>query len=250
MRVLSLHPVATELMFAIGAGNMLVGRTDSCVYPDAALKIPTLGSMEEIKIDVVNVFEPDLVLTGFKQDALSDELSESHRVMHIKPKNVEDVFRQILNLAELLDKQIEAEVVVHDLMATLERVKEKAKKFSRVRVYFEIDHSPPKAATCYIDDILMLSGAQSFRGEVTVERLQNFDPQIIIVSKPDEGTEFNEEILLARDGWENLNAVRFERIFVLDDNLFFRPGPRLVEGIRTLAKILHGIDASLNGNGE
>ncbi len=248
MRVLSLHPAATELMFAIGAGSMLVGRTDSCDYPEPALKVPTLGPMDEISPELVGVFEPELVLTGYGQRKLSDELSDEKRVFHIAPGSVEEVFRIIMDLAELLGKQIEAEVVIHELMATLEMVKDKAQKFKKVRVYFEVKHDPLTTAGCYIDDILMLSGGQSFRGEVTVDRLQLFDPQIIMVSVPDEGEEFNEEILLARDGWENLNAVRFERVFVLDDKLFFRPGPRLVKGIRKIAKIMHGIDAKLKSN--
>ena len=247
MRVLSLHPAATELVFAIGAASALVGRTDRCDYPEGASKIPTLGDPADASLPVVAVFEPDLILTGKGQDKLAAALSQEYRIFTLAPKSAEELFRQILSLAEILGKQIEAEVVVHDLMATLERIKGKAAKFRRVRVYFEVAHSPLTAATCYLDDILMLAGGQPYRGEVTLEKLREFDPQIIIVSAPGEGTAFSEEILLARDGWQDLNAVRYERVFILDDTLFFRPGPRLVEGVRLLARILHGVDA---GNGK
>lgn len=242
MRILSLHPAATEIVFAIGAGSQLIGRTDLCDYPESALKVPTIGNPEEVTPEMAAVFEPDLVLIGRDQEFPMPNA----KVFRFDPHSIEEIFRQAIDLAELAGKQIEADVVVHDLMSVLEKAKAKSQRFHKLRVYFEVSHSPPKAARCYIEEVIRLCGGIPYTANVTVDDLQEFDPQVIIVSTPEDGGGFDEEIIFARDGWEELNALRYERVFVLPSELFYRPGPRLAEGVRTIARILHGIE--LNGS--
>ena len=245
MRILSLHPAATEILFAMGAGGMVVGRSELCTYPEAALKVPSFG--KEITLDMIGVFEPDLVVTGRDQDELTEAVKSQFKVFQFDPRTLEMVFKQIIGLADLTGKHVEADLVVHDLMAVLEKVEQKAKKFKKVRVYFEIAHNPPAVASCYLVELLMLAGAAPYSGEMNINKLQKFNPQMIMVSVPGEGEDFNFDLLAARDGWEDLNALKYERLFAIDDKLLYRPGPRLAEGIKKVARILHGIEVTENG---
>lgn len=231
MRILSLHPVATELVFALGAGNMIVGRTDDCAYPEGALIIPSIGKPADITPETAAVFEPDLVVIGPRQSFPG--------AVRIDPASIDQVCTTITSLATLLGKSVEADLIVHDLRTVLERVKEKTSRFHVTRVHYEDESGRPPQ---YLADLIALAGGQLYSGDGAIESLQAFDPQIIIHS----GDERFEERIAARDGWDTLNAVRRERILGIEAELL-RPTPRLALGAKRLAKLLHGVE--VNGNG-
>lgn len=235
MRILSLHPVTTELLFAIGAGSMVVGRTDACDYPEAALKVPSIGS--EVTPDQVAIFEPDLVLTSYGQQELSGALMATCNVARFIPDSIEGISAGIAALGELVGKQVEADMVIHDLQALLERATLRTARYRPVRVYCEI----PDGGPGYINEIVTALGGEAYLAE-TRDGVPGFDPHIIIVSIPGEDNERALQLVAAREGWSGISAVRLERMFVVDPETLHRPGPRLQQGIRRLAKLLHGVD--------
>lgn len=241
MRVLSLHPAMTELMFAIGASGLLVGRTDECRYPEAATKIPSIGSKDDASEVLVDVFEPNLVLCGPDQDVLAAGLKQAYRVFQFAPNSLDEMFAMAGQLGDMLGKQVETDMVIHDTRIILNRLREKSEKFHPIRIYCEVQHNAAVGANGYIAEILKFANATVFDGVPTPELLQEFDPQMIISSVPGE-REFNFELLASRDGWEKLNAVRYERLFSIPGELLHTPGPRLQEGIKLLAKYTHGLD--------
>jgi len=240
MRVLSLNPGLTELAFSIGAADLLVGRTDTCVFPEQATKIPTIGSMDDVSDVLVDVFEPTVILTGTGQKALADELGKKYRVVYFDPQSFADMFTGILSLGIMLEKHVEAEMLVHDLQLALDRLQKGAAKYKPVRTYVEVKHNHTNAASGYIKELVMLAGGVPFEGTFSVEEMQKFNPQFIISAVPSEDT-FNFELLTARDGWEGLNAIKHERLFSIPGALLHHPGPRLVQGIDCMGKILHGV---------
>lgn len=245
MRILSLHPAATELLFSIGASDLLVGRTDECIYPEQARKVPSIGPHEDVSEVLVDVFEPDLVITGRGQQDLATDFGAGHKVVYFDPQSLEDLYAGISSLGELLGKQVEADMLVHDIRVLLERLCVKAARFHSTRVYCEGSHEP-LAATGYVMQLIEMAGGQPYRGPVTIEHLEKFNPQMIVSAVPEED-DFDFELMMARPGWSNLNAVQTQRLFSLPSSLLYRPGPRLIEGIKRIARILHGIE--LNGNG-
>jgi iron complex transport system substrate-binding protein len=243
MRILSIHPSMTELLFAIGAGDMLVGRTDECDYPKSVRKIPTIGPKGEVAKVLVDVFEPHLVVAGPGQEALAYELGAYYRVFLLNPQTLEQLTGQVREFAQELGKSVEADVLVHDLEIALERLTTRSARFKPVRVYCEISHSPPTSASGYVLGILRCAKAEPFEGDASVERIATFDPQIILSCVPGE-EEFNFELLTARDGWGGTRAVRHERLFTIPCWALHHPGPRMIEGIKLLGKYLHGIEVA------
>lgn len=237
MRVLSIHPAATELLFAIGAGAFVVGRTDACDYPAQAKKLPSLG--DEISEVVIAVFEPELILAGPGQEELARALGEKYKVILFAPESLDGLYREIAVLGELLGKQVEADMVVHELRTLLDKLKEKAGKYKKIRVYCEV--APTQTTNGYVKELLTIAGAEPFTGEVTVERLQSFNPQVIFSCVPNK-EETSLELITSRDGWQQLNAIKFDRIFSIPGWMLHRPGPRMQEGVRKVARLLHGVE--------
>ncbi len=241
MRVLSLHPAMTELAFALGAGGELVGRTDACLHPDAALKVPSIGPLADVSEVVVDVFEPTLVLTGPGQQELARALGARRSVISYDPQSLDEVFAGIASLGESLGKQVEADMLAYELRLVVHRAQESARRFRPMRVYCEVAHAPPTAASGYIAQLIAACGASVFEGEATPERIAAFDPQAILSCVAHQGDE-DVEIISARDGWQGVSAVRYERVFSVPSPSLHHPGPRLAEGVRAIARLLHGID--------
>lgn len=212
---------------------MLVGRSQDSDYPEQALKVPPISEITE---DTIEIFEPDLVLSAYGQHITAEKL------LHFEPHSIEGMLAEIKHLGDLLGKQVESEMLIHEILVVMEKVKQKGERFRPLRVYCETQHNPPQAARGYLNDLVRLTGDVPYHGPVDLEELQRFDPQVIISCAPNE-ERFNFELLIAREGWESLNAVRYERLFSVDSSLLYRPGPRLIEGIRKLARLLHGIEA-------
>ena len=228
MRILSLCPVATELVCALGAAHLLVGRTDECKYPDSALSIPSIGASKDITQEQVSIFEPDLVLLGENQNIVL-----SQQAFRIAPQSIDDVYGIIIAIGALIDKSIEADIVVHELRKVFDELHLRMEHFQIIKVYSDCD------MPMYMRELVAIAGGELYCSEHTIEAVTAYDPQMIIVYGNSED-EHAQDIILSRLGWQNLQAIRHERVFILDEGLF-RPTPRIVEGAKLLAKILHGV---------
>ena len=245
MRILSLNPAATELLYAIGAGGSLVGRCDGCDYPAAALTVPSIGPAAEMTAERAAILEPDLVLLGPGQEAIASRLG-TLRLSMLRCASVEECLGSIIALAKTVGNEVEADVLVHDLRTAFDPVRERTARFKRTRVYAETRHEP-WGTSPLVNELITIAGGEPFPGPIaTLPELVRFEPHAIIVSVAGEGDRFDPELLLARDGWGELPAVRGERVFTVDDALLHRPGPRLAQGVKLLAKLLHGVH--VNGN--
>jgi iron complex transport system substrate-binding protein len=231
MRVLSLHPVTTEVAFALGAGNLLVGRTDGCDWPVAARNVPSIGLAGEVTAHKILIFEPDVVLLGPGQERI-DAPGNCRRVC-FSPRSIEELYGAITMLADSLGKHIEGDLVVHDLRTVLERVLQKTQRFHAARVYAE-----PRDRL--LAEVVRVAGGEPYTGVDTIEAIKAFNPQVIICCSDDPK---RLELLLRRDGWAQLQAVRHERTFLVETAIL-RPTPRIERGARRLAKILHGVDVN------
>lgn len=235
MRILSLHPGATELLFALGAGGMIVGRCDGCDYPEGALKIPSIGHSDCMTVEQASILEPDLVIVDAGQGDLAARFAPL-RVIELSYDSLDGALDVIRRLGGIVEKEVEADVLVHDLETTFKRISDKTAKYQRTRVYAE---KKALVTSRLVNELLAIAGAQGFEGDVTIERLRAFDPYMIFIAAPN--GELDTELVAARDGWNALSAVRNDRVFVIDDALLTRPGPRLAQGAKELAKILHGV---------
>jgi iron complex transport system substrate-binding protein len=238
MRILSLCPAATELVCSLGASHLLVGRTDACDYPDAARSIPSIGKPDEVTVEQVAIFEPDLVLVCAGQERIVPPPDARWSVLRVEPETLEDMYALITSLGAMLSKQVEADMLAHDIRSALERVHEACARFRTTRVYSERAGHPSGVPT-FVREMIAVAGGDAYTGMPEIEPLLAFNPQMILALAPCEDEHYI-ELVVSREGWGALQAVRTERLFVLDERLF-RPTARLTQGAKLLAKVLHGV---------
>lgn len=248
MRIASLAPSNTEIIYTLGAGDKVVGVTTFCDYPPEAKAKPKLGSWVNIDYEALNDLKPDIVLTSsmVQEKVVARCKDMGLKVLHFDPRTMNDVYDTILQIGDLTYKNIEAQAMVQKMKNRAEEIgkkTEKAKK--RPRVYCEEWHKPPFVCGNWIPELIDLAGGESMieggqpSREVTKDEVQKFDPHYIILTWCGFKDQARAETVKFREGWEEVYAVKNDRISIFDDSYLNRPGPRLVEGLEMLAKKIH-----------
>lgn len=253
-RVVSLTPAGTEILFAVGAGAQVIGRDLFSDYPAAAAAIPAIGgSMGEYDLEAIVALQPDLVLAGgINPPELVASLEQlGLRVYFLQnPVTLEEMYANLETVAALTGHTAEAATLVESLQGRVAAVDAAVAPLSdRPTVYYELDATnPAKPYTAgpgtFIDLLIQRAGGanigRQLEGQwvqISVEQLLVADPQVILLGDAAYGE--TPEKLAARPGWATLAAVRTGRVYAFDDNLASRPGPRLVDGLEALVRILH-----------
>lgn len=252
-RVISLAPSNTEILFAIGAGSQVVGRDQLSDYPVAAKAATDIGSaFEALNTELILSLKPDLILAAEintpEQVKALDDLGLT--VYYLKnPTTLEDLYSNVNVVAQLTGHEVDAAKLIDDLKARVAAVDAKiATATEKPAAFYELDATDPaKPYTVgkgtFITLLLERAGGQNIAGDmdgypqVSLEQVVAADPDFIILG--DSAFGITPESVAARPGWDGLSAVTNHRVFPFDDNLASRPGPRLVDGLEALAKLLH-----------
>ncbi|MBI1972322.1 MAG: cobalamin-binding protein [Candidatus Aenigmarchaeota archaeon] len=258
IRIISLAPSNTEILFSLGLGPQVVGVTRFCDYPDEAKKITKIGGWVDPEYGRVESLKPDLIFTStFLQEKIAKALSaKGFNVVHTDPKNLGGVYESIITIGKSCHKLKESKTLVGEIMNGLDGVKQIFDE--PVKVYCEEWHRPPTVSGNWVPDIIRIAGGESMikAGEIsretTLQEVAKFGPEIIVVSLCGFGEKSDKRFILQRPGWQNLDAVKNNKIIVMDDSLLNRPGPRLVNAAEKLAAILdqtrsRGINDATNG---
>jgi iron complex transport system substrate-binding protein len=246
VKIISLAPSNTEILYALGVGNQVIGVTTFCDYPPEAKAKQKIGGWLNIDYDAIKSLAPDYVITStFVQEKIAEKCRElGFNVLHLDPKNLSEVFDSIRKLGELTGTQSNAELIVKKMQAKINEIKNKTENAKKFRVYAEEWHKPPYVCGNWIPELISAAGGESLieggrSREVKNEEIQKFDPHFIIVTWCGFGESAKAETLKFREGWENVYAIKNNRIVVFDDSYLNRPGPRIAEGLEMLAKIIH-----------
>lgn len=255
-KIVSIAPSNTEILFAVGAGAQVVGRDTFSDYPAEALALPDLGSgYPSYNIEGILALEPDLVLasplTAPEQiQALADQGLSVYVLPN--PKTLDDLYANLQTAGKLTGREAESAALVDNLQARVKAVAEKtASAQENPLVFYELDASQDANAPwttgpgTFMEMLLELAGARNagsvLQGEwaqISLEELLKQDPDFILLGSALYGG-VTPEAVAARPGWESLTAVKEGRVYAFDDNTVSRPGPRLVDGLEALAKLLH-----------
>jgi iron complex transport system substrate-binding protein len=253
LRIVSLAPSMTEVLFRLGAGESLIGATDHCDYPPEAARIERVGAFGAPNVEKLLALSPDLVIAaGLEREEVAEVLRRSGiRVLDVQIRNFEELFDAIRQIGEAVDRLQQAEGVVARMRAQLEAVKaqnETTPRGHRPKVFVEIGDHPLMTAggTSFLDDLIVRAGGVNVAHEISQaytsinpEKVIEWNPDIIIVAQMDRPGDAAVQ-LSRRIGWADISAVRNGR--VIDDihpDLLFRPGPRLIDGVKALAARLH-----------
>ena len=251
-RVVSLAPSNTEILFAVGAGDQVVGRDEFSDYPAETASIQKVGgSMGEYSVESIVALKPDLVLAAeINSPELVKQLEDlGLTVYYLKnPKTLEEMYVNLEIVAQLMGQ--DPTKLTDSLKARVAAVDEKIMPLnSRPSVFYEIDATDPAKPYTYgpgtFGDLLIARAGGSNIGseltdpypQISLEQIVVSNPSIILLGDSLYGATV--ESVFARPGWETIEAVKSKQIFPIDDNLISRPGPRLVDGLEQLAKLLH-----------
>jgi iron complex transport system substrate-binding protein len=253
-RVVSLAPSNTEILFAVGAGDQVVGRDELSDYPQQAQGLQSVGgSLGEFNQEAIVALKPDLVLAAeINPPELAKALEDLGLTVYYlsNPTTLEGMFANLEVVGKLTGHEAEATALVESLRdrvaATDERV---AAVTEKPTVFYELDSTDPtKPWTAgpgsFVDLLISRAGGQNIGAQLpsawaqlSLEQLVVANPDIIVLGDSAYGE--TPETLKARSGWDTLDAVKNSRIFPFNDDLVSRPGPRLVDGLEALAKLLH-----------
>ena len=251
-KVISLAPSNTEILFAIGAGSQVVGRDQLSDFPAEAGNVTDIGSsFEALNTELIVSLKPDLVLAAEintpEQVKQLEDLGLT--VYYLKnPLTLEEMYSNLELVAQMTGHETEAATLIESLKARVSAVDEKiAPISSRPGVFYELDATDPaKPYTAgkgtFITQLIERAGGQNIAADIdgypqlSLEQVVAADPAFIILGDSAYGV--IPESIASRPGWENLSAVKNNQVFPFDDNLVSRPGPRLVDALEELAKLL------------
>ncbi len=247
MRIASLSPAVTEILFAMERGKDIVCTDWFSDYPEDAKRLPHLKDHQKIDIEALRAFNPEVVFTStLVQEKLAAYLKANEfAVVHQDPRSIVEIYDSIRQIALIAGCEPRAQGLIGLMQQAFNETKRKAGMLPRKpKMYIEEWHNPPMVSGNWVPEIVKLAGGIPLQAssdgknvpsrEVTLEEIQKFDPDMIVLSICGAGTAATKELLSSREGWGVLRAVKEQHLFIIDDSLLNRPGPRLVEGAKRL----------------
>ncbi len=253
-RIISIAPSNTELLFAVGAGDQVVGREELSDYPEAAKAIASIGSVYgKINTEAIVALKPDLILAA--------EINPPEQVKTLQdlgltvyylsnPKDFDSLYANIKAVGQLTGHDTEAQKLIDSTKARYDAVVKKVAVSSFMpKVYYELDATDPtKPYTTgpgtFVDLLIKLAGGQNIGAgfkdqyaQISAEEIVKQNPDVIVLGDAAYGVSIDS--IGARAGWASIAAVKNKAVYAFDDNLVSRPGPRLIDGLEQLAKLLH-----------
>jgi iron complex transport system substrate-binding protein len=248
-RIVSLVPSATELIFALGGEERLVGRTDYCDYPPAASSKPSVGGMLAPNLETMVVLKPDLVIattSGNREETFTKLTQLGIPVYAIHAARVAEVMDVAARLGTLTGRPAAVTTFVAGLERRLRAVADAVRPYRRPRVLYVLWPEPliGPARDALVTELIGLAGGESLtageRGDYprfSIEAAVARAPEVIVLARHGSGSG-----PMSRDKWDRLTslpAVKAGRIHAVDGNLMHRYGPRMVDGVESLARVIH-----------
>jgi len=252
-RIVSLSPSNTEILFALGLGDKVVGVTEYCNYPQAAKSKPKIGGFSSIDIEKVVSLEPDLVLaTHIHSKTVIPTLEKlGLTVVALTPTSLPEVLDSITLVGKITGQNKQASEMVSDLKIRIEAIADKIKTLSpdtMPRVFYITWHDPLMTAGTgtLADDVIHNAGGQNIASDISGDKTIDLetviyrDPQIIIASiGMGTGEDLTWQYVQTEPRLKNTQALLNNRVYKLDGDLIHRPGPRIVEALEQIAYFIH-----------
>ncbi len=253
-RVVALTPSDCEILYAIGAGDTLVGRGTYCDYPAEVSDVPAVDSGSETNIEQILALKPQVLLmsTMSQTEEQAKQLEEAGvHVVISDAQDIEGVYTAIEMIGALMGKDQEAADVVGSMRSSFAEIEEKSAGDGSKTVYFEV--SPLEyglwaaGSNTFMDEVANMMGLTNCFADldgwasVSEEQVLERNPDYIVTITMYYGEgPLPEEEIMARPGWENVTAVKNKAILNLQNNELSRPAPRLAEGAKMLFDFVYG----------
>ena len=247
-RVVSLAPNLTEIIFAVGAGDRLVGRTSFCDYPPEAKKIQEIGDTLHPNTERIVGLRPQVVLvsTASQLEAFSKQLEGHHIAIFVTdPHDLEGVFKSIERIGAIVNKDNQAKQLIEQLRKRTEAVEQAVASRPRVRIFYQLYAEPLYTAghDAFVTDVMRRAGGDSVTADVpgawpkySAESALAARPEAIVL--PTGGASGDANSIVA-PALQKSPAALSGRVYRINDDHLSRPGPRSVDGLEELARALH-----------
>ncbi len=248
-RVVSLTPTITETLFALGAGDRVVGVTRFCNHPPEARSRTTVGGVIDINVEAVLTLRPDLVL-GESQQAVVAKLRELDLdVLTVENRTVAQLLTSFRTIGVRLGRETEAQELVTGIRDGMARAARALEGRPRPRVLLVVGRSPLVAAGpgTFIDELISAAGGDNVLGDpgraypiLSMEKVLLQKPEVIVeCSGSMVKKDLTEEARKAWARWPAIPAVSSGRVYVSQSDALLRPGPRLLEALDELLGFFH-----------
>lgn len=248
-RIVSLAPSITETVFALGEGDRLVGVTDYCDYPPEATRKPRVGGISTPSFEAILALRPDLVIATSESnygEHVERLASLGLAVYVIRPVDFETVLQSIERIGTVLGREADARARVASMRQDADAIAHAVAGAPRPRVLYVVWPNPliaPGRGTL-ISELIQRAGGESITGaepllypRLSLETVVERRPDRIIVGR--HGQERAEDLLRGWEGLDSVPAARERRVYTVDGDIVHRPGPRMVEALRALARVIH-----------
>ena len=244
-RIVSLNPTTTEILFTIGAGSRVVGRTKWDSWPDSAKLVPDVGDALRPNVEAVLAKKPDLVLLYASNDnrtAAKQLQASGVKVLAMKVDSIAEFERATIVLGALVGENQRARNVVDSVRGTLERVRQATASLPKTRVFYHTWEKPiiTIGRHSFLNELVEIAGGENVYGDilavspiVTMEDIVSRNPDVILVGPPVVA------MLQGSKQWQAVPAVRNRKVFAYDTMVVGRPSVTLGMAAVNLANLLH-----------
>lgn len=246
-KIVTLTPSVTESVYALGAGDQIVGVSSYSDYPEAAAEKPVVGNAFQLNFEQILLLEPDLIIGDAQlvQNHMAKLEELGLPVLAIDPANLQEVMEDLLLIGRAIDQEDVARQVVREMQAKIDLVTKMVKGIpeeDRPLVFVEVWDEP--LMTCgpgsFMQELIELAGGENLAAdagdawvEYSSEQVLMKDPDVILLTRP-----YAQEVM-ARVAWQQVRAVVTDNVIEVDADPFVRTTPRLADTLVDLANILH-----------
>lgn len=247
-RVISLAPNLTEIVFAVGGGSQLVGRTSYCDFPPEAKSVAEVGDTLHPSLEQIISLKPQVVLisTASQLEVFTQQLQNQNIAVFVTdPHDLEGVFRSIQQVGEILGKNEQATALVQSLRKRTNAVEQAVKQKQPVRVFCQVSAEPlsTPGRDSFITDLMRRAGAISVTADIP-GAWPRYSSESALAAKPDAiilptGGSMGSGNSTVTEALLRSPAVLQGRVYKINDDHLVRPGPRLIDGLEEMARALH-----------
>ncbi|MBP8613251.1 MAG: cobalamin-binding protein [Firmicutes bacterium] len=251
-RIVSLAPSNTEVLYACGLGDKVVGVTTFCNYPEEVGEKEKVGGFSDPSIEKIVELDADLVLaTTIHEKYLAEMEKLGLKVLVLNPATVEDVMDEIKLVGDVTGNSEQAEKTISEMQSKIDKVQTALKDLpdeDRVKIFYLLWDEPIMSIgpSTLLHDVITLAGGISVSADAdtdyptySLEVLIEKDPEAIVFTVMGSGGGIDPESLKTQAGWSGISAIKNDRVYGIDDDLMSRPGPRIADGLLEVAKALY-----------
>jgi len=249
-KIVTLAPSLTEIVYFLGLGDRVVGVTQFSYFPPEARNKPKVGSYVDLNAEKIISLAPDLVI-GTKdgnQPAVVELLEQAGLpVFIVNPKAVRQVVDTVVTIGQLCGVADKASALAHEMSMEIDRIVAKTTALHRPLVFLQVNSKPIISVNqkTFTHDLIRLAGGRNMTEtepvaypRISLEEVVRRKPDVIIISSMQRGGDF-EEAKRQWLKWSVIPAVKHNRVYLVDSDLTDRPSPRIIQGLKILARYIH-----------